>query len=283
MTGRRSTPPPSEAVARHLVQLSKEAIRKMMAASERLPRGSVPPSPEDKHPHLPEPQSWETGEPRLAAAKRVWSASVNDFGSGEELSVRPLFVCRMHTIEMYGKEMKMAKKPTIADPERPLGQPADQKLGPEERRRLSGAALRTFLSIADLWGLDEEARSRVIGILRPKIYERCCARARAQLPLMLNAEALKRISEVLQIHAGLTVLFADQREALGWLSRPHDTSPFEGRSPKELLTQGDFEDLMAVRRFLDAACTGIYMPPQADDREMPPYEDDEIQFDAGGR
>jgi len=177
----------------------------------------------------------------------------------------------------------MAKKPTVADPERPLGQPADQKLGPEERRRLSGAALRTFLSIADLWGLDEEARCRVTGTLRPKIYERCCARARAQLPLMLNAGALKRISEVLQIHAGLTVLFADQREALGWLSRPHNTSPFEGRSPKELLTQGDLEGLMAVRRFLDAACTGIYMPPQAGDSEMPPFEDGEIRFEAGGQ
>jgi Protein of unknown function (DUF2384). len=189
----------------------------------------------------------------------------------------------MHTIEMYGKEMKMAKRPTIADPERPLGHPADQKLGPEERRRLSGAALRTFLLIADLWGLDEEARCRVIGILRPKIYERCCARARAQLPLMLNAGALKRISEVLQIHADLTVLFADQREALGWLSRPHDSSPFEGRPPKELLTQGDIEALMTVRRFLDAACTGIYMPPQADGGEMPPYEDSEIRFEAGER
>jgi len=71
MTGRQYTPSPSEAVARHLVQLGQEA----------------------------EPHSWETNEPPLDAAKRVWSASVNDLGSGEEHSVRRLFRCQMHTIE----------------------------------------------------------------------------------------------------------------------------------------------------------------------------------------
>ncbi len=170
----------------------------------------------------------------------------------------------------------------MTDPERPPEFPESQTLAPEDRKRLSGAGLRTFVAIADLWHLDEEARCRVLEISHPKTYRRCCVRARSQLPLMLDTGVLERISNVLQIYAGLTVLFADQREALGWLSRPHDASPFDGRAPKELITKGDFEDLMAVRRFLDAACTGLYMSPLADDGEMPPYDDGEIKFDAGG-
>jgi len=50
MTDRHNTPPPSEAAARHLVQLGEDAIRQMMATVERarelLASRSVPPFPE---------------------------------------------------------------------------------------------------------------------------------------------------------------------------------------------------------------------------------------------
>lgn len=176
----------------------------------------------------------------------------------------------------------MEKGPLLVDPENPLGHPANQTLGPVDRKRLSGAGLRTFLAIADAWGLDEEARYRVTGILRQKIYERCCTRAREHLPLMLGTDVLERISNVLRIHMGLTVLFADQREALRWLSGPHDASPFDGRAPIEAIKSGDFEDLVATRSFLGAACTGLYMSPLPDDVGMRPYDDSEIKFDTGG-
>jgi hypothetical protein len=91
MTNRRDTPPPSEAVARQLVELTEEAIKQMMAAAGRaqelLASGSVPPLPDDKDPHGPELYPWETSEPNLEDAKRVWFAAVHEFGTGEVLSV----------------------------------------------------------------------------------------------------------------------------------------------------------------------------------------------------
>lgn len=91
MSDNRTTPPPSEAVARQLVQLTEEAIRQMMAAAERakelLASGSMPPLPDDKDPHGPEPYPWEMSEPDPEDAKRVWFAAVHDFGTGEVLSL----------------------------------------------------------------------------------------------------------------------------------------------------------------------------------------------------
>ena len=89
MSDDHTPPPPSEAVARHLVQLGEEAIRQMMATVERaqelLASGTVPPFPEGTEPLPPYP--WETSEPQLEEAKRVWFAAVNDFATGEGLTV----------------------------------------------------------------------------------------------------------------------------------------------------------------------------------------------------
>ena len=52
-----------------------------------LASGSVPPFSDDKDPHGSEPYPWETTEPQLKEAKRVWFAAVNEFGTGEVLSV----------------------------------------------------------------------------------------------------------------------------------------------------------------------------------------------------
>jgi len=89
MTDDRNTPPPSEAVARHLVQLGEDAIKQVMATVERarelLASGSVPPFPEGTEP--PAPYAWEITEPQLETPKRVWFAYVDDYGTGEGLSV----------------------------------------------------------------------------------------------------------------------------------------------------------------------------------------------------
>jgi hypothetical protein len=91
MSDDRTPPPPSEAVARQLIQLTEEAIKQMMAATERakerLASGSVPQFPDVQDPHGPEPYPWETSEPDPEDAKRVWFAAVHDFGAGEVLSV----------------------------------------------------------------------------------------------------------------------------------------------------------------------------------------------------
>ena len=54
------------------------------------------------------------------------------------------------------------------------------RFDPANRRRLSPPALRTFLAIADLWGLTEEQRRLVLGYPSRSTYHSWCRRARGR-------------------------------------------------------------------------------------------------------
>jgi hypothetical protein len=144
------------------------------------------------------------------------------------------------------------------------------------RRRLSGPALRTFLTIADRWGLTEEQRRLVLGYPSRSTYHNWAKLAREGQPFTLDVDALLRISAVFGIHQALGVLFADEAEGVRWLKGPHMAPVFGGQPPLALVTSGTQDGLMAVRRFLDAARGGLYMPPNALDAAFSPYEDSDI-------
>ncbi len=144
------------------------------------------------------------------------------------------------------------------------------------RRRLSGPALRTFLTIADRWRLTEEQRRLILGYPSRSTYHQWAKLAREGLPFTLDVDALLRISAVFGIHQALGVLFADEAEGVRWLKGPHMAPVFGGQPPLALVTSGTQDGLMAVRRFLDAARGGLYMPPSALDAAFTPYEDSDI-------
>lgn len=144
-----------------------------------------------------------------------------------------------------------------------------ERLEPANRRRLSAPALRTFAAIADLWGLNEEQRRLVLGYPSRSTYQNWMKLAREQGEVTLDVDALMRLSAVFGVHQALGVLFADAREQLGWLKGPHDAPVFGGQKPLSLITSGSLDGILLVRRFLDAARGGIYMPPNGLDAEFP--------------
>lgn len=152
------------------------------------------------------------------------------------------------------------------------------RLAPANRRRLSAPAIRTFAAIADLWGLDEEQRRMVLGLPSRSTYHRWCKVAREHGELTLDIDVLTRISAMLGIHQALGILFDDEQTGIAWLKGPHDAPAFGGQRPLELVTCGSQDGLLTVRRFLDAARGGIYMAPNALDRDSAPYEDNEIRW-----
>jgi hypothetical protein len=152
------------------------------------------------------------------------------------------------------------------------------RFAPANRRRLSGPALRTFLAIADLWKLSEEQRRLVLGYPSRSTYHNWAKLAREHGAFTLDVDVLMRISAVLGIQQALGVLFATEAEGVAWLKHPHDAPLFGGQPPLALVTSGTQDGLMAVRRFLDAARGGHYMPPNAVDAAFTPYRDDEIVF-----
>lgn len=149
---------------------------------------------------------------------------------------------------------------------------------PENRRRLSGPGLRTFLNIADHLGLDEEQQRAIAGGPPVADYRDWCRKAREQLELTLEVDVLMRISAVLGIYGSLRTLYKTEQEGFAWLRGPYGSSPFEGRAPIDLVLDGSLEGLMAVRRFLLAVGQGLYMPPNEIDRDFTPYTDDNLIF-----
>jgi uncharacterized protein (DUF2384 family) len=147
---------------------------------------------------------------------------------------------------------------------------------PANRRRLSAPALRTFLAIADLWGLTEQQRLLVLGYPSRSTYHNWCKQAREHGAFTLDVDVLTRISAVLGIHQALGTLFADERQGVDWLRAPHQALVFGGRPPLDLVTSGSQDGLLTVRRFLDGARGGVYMAPNAIDEVFTPYDDADI-------
>lgn len=152
------------------------------------------------------------------------------------------------------------------------------RFAPANRRRLSAPALRTFLAIADLWGLTEAQRLLVLGYPSRSTYHNWCKQAREHGTFTLDVDVLTRISAVLGIHQALGVLFRTEQLGVEWLRTPHNAAIFAGRPPIDLVTSGSQDGLLTVRRFLDGARGGIYMQPNAIDEGFAPYDDKEIVF-----
>ena len=144
------------------------------------------------------------------------------------------------------------------------------------RRRLSAPGLRTFLTIADLWGLDEEQRLLILGMPSRSTYYGWVRAVREHRDITLDVDVLIRISTVFGIHQALGVLHDTEGGGVSWLRAPHGAPSFGGRPPMDLVASGTQDGLLRVRRFLDAARGGLYMPPNELDRDVRPYADADI-------
>ncbi|TAW62314.1 MbcA/ParS/Xre antitoxin family protein [Rhizobium ruizarguesonis] len=153
-----------------------------------------------------------------------------------------------------------------------------ERFAPANRKRLSAPALRTFLAIADLWGLSEEQRLLMLGYPSRSTYHNWAKQAREHGAFTLDVDTLTRISAVLGIHQALGVLFSDDRAGVAWLRTPHRAAVFGGHPPLDIVTNGTQDGLMTVRRFLDGARGGLYMQPNTLDEAFTPYEDADIVF-----
>ncbi|MBR7652773.1 DUF2384 domain-containing protein [Brucella oryzae] len=152
------------------------------------------------------------------------------------------------------------------------------RFAPHSRKSLSGPGLRTFLSIADLWGLDEQQRLMVLGLPSRSTYYNWVKAVREHRDITLDVDVLMRLSAVLGIHQALGVLYPDEKAGIRWLHTPNQAGVFGSHPPLSLVTSGLQDGLLTVRRFLDAARGGLYMEPNELDREFRPYRDEDVVF-----
>lgn len=127
-----------------------------------------------------------------------------------------------------------------------------QHAGPdfaETSRRLSPAALQAFFNIAKLWGLSTQQQRLLLGSIPQSTffkYQKSPQAAR------LSRDTLERISHVIGIFKALGILLPRHEAADAWMKRPNDAALFKGRPALEFVLSGSLEDLIAVRRYLDA-------------------------------
>lgn len=115
-------------------------------------------------------------------------------------------------------------------------------------RRLSGPALEAFFNIAKLWGLSTLQQRVLLGSVPQSTffkYQKAPAGAR------LSRDTLERISHLIGIFKALNVVLPRNEAADAWVKRPNGAALFKGRSALEYMLNGNIEDVIAVRRYLD--------------------------------
>jgi hypothetical protein len=120
---------------------------------------------------------------------------------------------------------------------------------PAKSARLSGPAFELFVRIAGLWGLTPgESRTLLGGLPESTFYKY----QKAPHTARLSHDTLARISHVLAIYKAINLLLPRAESADAWIRSPNDAPLFKGRSALEYMLGGEFEDIAAVRRYLDA-------------------------------
>ena len=114
--------------------------------------------------------------------------------------------------------------------------------------RLSGPALSAFLRIAQHWRLSAAEQRTLLGSIPESTFFKYLKQPQSA---RLSADALERISHILGIFKSLNILLPRPEAADGWIRRPNQAPLFKGRSALEYMMSGRFEDVIAVRRYLD--------------------------------
>jgi hypothetical protein len=117
----------------------------------------------------------------------------------------------------------------------------------EVLKRLSPAAVKAFLKIAELWELrDEDARKLLGGMSNGAFYELKRSGGR-----LLDQDRLTRISLLTGVFKALNILY-DKRLADGWVRLPNSNPMFGGESPLKYMIKGGLPAMLRVRQLLDA-------------------------------
>jgi hypothetical protein len=125
---------------------------------------------------------------------------------------------------------------------------AQSRHDPEERRRLSGPALRTFFRIAAAWGLSVAEQRGLLGWPASSTFHKYKAGDHGPL----SYDTLTRLSLVLGIYSGLQVLYPDAPVADAWVRMPNSHPIFGSRPALTLMIEGGIDGLYKVRRLVDA-------------------------------
>ena len=109
--------------------------------------------------------------------------------------------------------------------------------------------LRAAVGILEKWAASGDQACRILRISRSTY-----TRARQRDPdwaVTLDSDQMQRISFVLNIHAALRLVFDNPENVYGFPSMANENEFFNGRSPLEIMSQGDMISLYETFRRID--------------------------------
>jgi hypothetical protein len=108
------------------------------------------------------------------------------------------------------------------------------------------AMQRAFVNLAVLWELTDEQAAILMGNISVRTYRRWKVGDLGRAGIDVAA----RLSNLMGIHKALRLLFREPVREYCWIRRANDA--FAGASALDILLGGQINDIMRVRRYLDA-------------------------------
>lgn len=120
--------------------------------------------------------------------------------------------------------------------------PDASQITAEEAAAMARAAIRLF----EKWRVSDAGARAMLGGMAARTY----ARWKAGEPGRIDRDLATRLSLLMGIHKGLRFLFSDPARGYAWVTKPNRA--FDGRTPAEVMAEGDMFSLARVRAYLDA-------------------------------
>lgn len=114
-----------------------------------------------------------------------------------------------------------------------------------EGRSATPIAMDAFQGIAEHWGLSTDEQLKLLGSPGRSTFFKWKKEGG-----LIPRDTLERISHLLAIWKALQIIFTETDAADGWIRRPN--AYFKGRSALDVMLDGQFADIFAVRQYIDA-------------------------------
>ena len=127
-------------------------------------------------------------------------------------------------------------------------QSAPSPLAAEISDAETGAMLRAFFKLSELWQLNESEARILLGKPSSRSYSRW--KTEGTDTSRISHDMRQRLSMLMGIHKALRHIFKDAARGYAWIRKPNQA--FNGQSALNRMLAGEIVDLAAVRFYLDA-------------------------------
>lgn len=117
---------------------------------------------------------------------------------------------------------------------------------------VAASGLRAVFNILDKWQCKPEQQQAILCISKPAYYKY----RKTPEAASLNKDQLERLSYILNIHAHLRTVFDNPDNVYGFMAMQNHNGFFNGKSPLDIISSGNFGALYETAKHVDALRAG---------------------------